>query len=191
MFSFRGLRRNVGNLWKSRLLHWTNSGHKKNNFSKLIFLREFARFSVGGQSYCHFLTTGSAENEVWMNRFWKWGPICSEFCPLCSWDKTWTKKYCVKEFFCRLLDSIVLGPFSTSIHSANNLRRLVRVLRHRSEFCPLRVLIPNFALVSLKTRVLPHACLIVNEILQGYTRRVVQQMWEESAETIDGYGIYR
>ncbi len=133
---FRGLRRNVGNLWKNRLLHWTNSGPKKNNFFNLIFLWEFARFSVGGQSYCHFLTTGSAENEVWMNRFWKWGPICSEFCPLCSWDKTWPKKYCVKEFCCRLLDSIV-GPFSTSMRSGNNLRRLVRVLRHRSEFCPL------------------------------------------------------
>ncbi len=36
-----------------------------------------------------------------------------------------------------------------------------------------------------------NACLIFNEILQGYTRRFVQQMREESTETIDGYGIYR
>ncbi len=53
-----------------------------------------------------------------------------------TWDKTWPKKYCVKEFCCRLRDSIV-GPFSTSMLSGNNLRRLVRVLRHRSDFCSL------------------------------------------------------
>ncbi len=79
---------------------------------------------------------------------------CPDICPLCCWTKQGLKKYPVKEFRFHLWDSVV-GPFSTCTLSGYNLRPPVPVLWLRPDICP-PPLIPDFGLMSLKSRVLPY-----------------------------------